>query len=107
MNKYIRTNDDGEKVLDYTYLDIAARVNFLNDAERAAAAIELDLDDPDFSNAEKAEAINSAANFEADNAFAYLETPDGESAQVDKDTRVMYVETIISELAKRYSVEVA
>lgn len=107
MNKYIRTTDDGEKVLDYTYLDTATRINFLSEAERAAAAIELDLDDPDFSNAEKAEAINSAANVEADHAFGYLETEDGESVEADKDTRQMWIETIVSELAKRYSVEVA
>lgn len=107
MNQYIRTNDDGENVLDYSYLDTAARINFLNDAEFAAADIELDLDDTDFSNAERAESINDAANAWANYAFGYLETPDGESVEVDKDTRQMWVETIISELASRYSVEVA
>jgi hypothetical protein len=106
MNKYIRTNDDGENVLDYDKLDIAARVNFLEDAKLAATTIELDLDDPDFSNAEKAEAINSAANWAAYQEFGYLETEDGEEVEIDKPTRQMWIETIISTLAERYNVEI-
>lgn len=105
MEQYIRTNDEGTAVLDYDELDMAARINFLQDAKQAAAAIELNLDDPDFSNAEKAEALNSAANTDADHAFGYLEK-DGQDVEVDKDTRQMWIETIISELADRYSVEV-
>lgn len=101
MEQYARTNNEGEMVLDYDLLDIAARTNFLQQAELEAAAIELDLTDEDFSNAEKAEAINDAAKLAADNAFAYVD------AEVDTDTKQMFIERIISKLAERYEVEVA
>lgn len=104
MKQYIRTNGEGEAVLNYDELDVAARVNFLQDAKLAAGAIELYLDDPDFSNAEKAEAINSAANVQADHEFGYLETEDGETVEIDAETRQMWVEAVISELAQRYSI---
>ena len=107
MKQYIRINNEGAAVLDYSELDTAARINFLQDAQRTAASIELDLSDADFSNAEKAEALNDAAKLEADNTFAYLETEDGEDVEIDRDTKQMFIEKIISELADRYNVEVA
>lgn len=107
MKQYIRTNDEGAAVLDYDELDTAAQINFLEDAERAAAALELDLDDPDFSNAEKAESINNAAALAATHAFGDLETKDGEEVEIDPDTQLMFIDAIINVLAERYDVEVA
>lgn len=106
MEQYIRTTN-GKAVLDYSELDTAARINFLEDAVRTAANIELDLSDADFSNAEKAESLNDAANLATKHAFGYLETEDGEDVEIDQDTKQMFIEKIISELANRYGVEVA
>lgn len=106
MKQYVRTNSDNEKVIDYDLLDMAARINFIEDAKRFASDIEIDLSDPDFSDGEKAEAINSAATEYAGHAF-YVFTDDGDEVMVERDTKQMWIEVIVSELAERYSVDVA
>lgn len=106
MKQYIRTNEEGAAVLDYALLDTAARANLLEDARRWATDIEVDLSETDASDGEKAEAINSAATL----AVSYglpEETEDGDSVEIDQDTKQMIIEAIISELAERYGVDVA
>lgn len=103
MKQYIRTNEDGEKVINYDLLDMAARINFMEDAKRFASEIELGLSDTDFSDGEKAEAINSAATECAGQAF-YVFTDNGDEVLVDSDTKQQWIESVIGELEERYSV---
>jgi hypothetical protein len=105
MNEYIRTNDEGASVLDYGLLNVADRINFLEDCRRIAANILLDLEDEDFSNAEKAESINSAASVALDHL--YLVDGNGDDVEVDPDTLNMMRDTIESALAEHYGIELA
>jgi hypothetical protein len=103
MKQYIRTNSDNEKVIDYELLDVAARINFMEDAKRFASDIEIDLTDTDFSDGEKAEAINSVAVEYTGHAF-YVFTDDGDEVFVNRDTKQMWIEVLIQELNERYAV---
>ena len=79
MEQYIRTNDDGERVVSYELLDVAARANMLHDVDLWADNIELDLDDPDFSDA------------------------DGATVEIEHDTRQMLIDRLETALLKKYS----
>lgn len=97
MDKYIRTNDNEERVLDYDLLDIANRTNFLNDVQRLADDIELDLSDPDFSEAEKNQALNDAASLAVGSIYL-------DNAEIEGETHGWIIERIIRSLAHRYNV---
>lgn len=100
MEQYIRTNDEDTKVLDYDLLDTGARANFLNDVQRMADEIKLDLDDPDFSVAEKNEALNDAATVAVNGLWL-------DDAEIEQDTHNWMVERIIRSLAERYDIELS
>lgn len=102
MKRYIRTNDDGDKVLDYDLLDIGARANFLNDLDAWATNMNvmIDFDDPDFSDAEKAASIESHVNVELDHLNLY--DADGEEATIEEGTRAWMQEILEGDLSERY-----
>lgn len=101
MQKYIRTNDEGNEVLDYDLLDMAARVNFTEDVHRIAREFDVDvLSEPDATNAERAEAVNDVANQFVNDALYQFDIE-----QVDPDTKNWMVDTIATDLADRYDVE--
>lgn len=100
MKQYIRTNEDGERVVDYSLLDIAGRANLLRDVELWAQNIDLDLDDAEFSEAEKNEACNNAA---ADTITAMMiYDDDGAEVEIESDTKAMLVERLESALLAKY-----
>lgn len=106
MNQYIRTNDEGQSELNYDLLDMAARINFLEDCKQWADAIDVDLEsEPDASDGEKAEAINDAATLTVKNQLYYLYDDEGNEVVIDQDTQQMIIDLVITELADRYSVE--
>ncbi len=105
MNEYIRTNNEGTKVLDYDELDMAARTNFLTMLDNWADNIDVDLSETDASNAERAEAIDGTVDITVDAALAYLSDDEGDEPEVDDGTKDMIKERISKRLAERYSVE--
>jgi len=101
MKQYVRTNEEGDMVLDYDLLDVAARSNFLNDLKAWAGNMEVlvDFEDAEFTEAEKREAIESHVNVEIDHANL---TVDGEEAEIEPDTRSWMQEILEAELFSRY-----
>lgn len=102
MEQYIRTNEDGEREVNYDLLDMAARANMLEMADRWAESIELDLDDPDFSEAEKASACNDAAATEVFAAEVF--DADGNEIEIEPDTEQMLIDRIENRLRERYGI---
>jgi len=91
--QYIRINDDGERVVDYKLLDIATYANLLIDVEDLAEDIQLDLDDADFSDAERCEACNKAA---VDAISSMMD------AKIEPDTKSMLIEVLEEALLAKY-----
>lgn len=98
FEQYVKTNTDGELVLDYDLLDIASRSNLLRDLELLSQDVELYLDDEDFTSAEKADALENAAVVEINNLWL-------DNALIDDDTEDMLVERLARLLARKYEVE--
>ena len=105
MDKYASKNDEGVYVLDYDLLDMAQRINFMNDVHNWAKSIEVDLEsEPDASNAERLEAIDNQADMTVKATFTYLYR-DGEEIEVDDETQQMVIDAIASDLCERYGVQ--
>ena len=102
MNEFVRTNDDGENVLDYDLLDLSSRINFQRAVENWATEVQIsfDIDDPDFSEAEILEGFYAEAN----EAVNRLYVTDAEGNVVDKDgeTKIWMVEIVERSLRDRY-----
>lgn len=99
LRKYIRTNNDGDLVLDHHLLDEVSRQDFIEAVKDIAASTELDFDvnDPDFSEAEVNDGINIAAY------VAVLKCiPDDGYVYTDRDTKILMAEIIEQELRNRY-----
>jgi hypothetical protein len=91
--QYIRINEDGERVVDYKLLDIATYANLLIDVEDLAEDIDLDLDDANFSDAERCEACNKAA---VDAISAMFD------AEIEPETEAILIEVLEEELLAKY-----
>lgn len=104
LKQYIRTNDDGEKVLDYyDLLDESDQMGFIEVVKNIAASTELEFDvnDPAFSEAENIDGIDMAAHFAVlDNLPSF--TDDGEDVITEWETEKLMVEIIAQELRDRY-----
>jgi predicted protein tyrosine phosphatase len=94
MEQYIRINEFGERVVDYKLLDIASYASLLIDVENLAEDIHLDLDDTDFSDAERCDACNNAA---ADAITAMVDV------EIEPDTKAMLIECLEAALLAKYS----
>ena len=105
MKQYIRTNAEGIKVFDYDELDTAARANLLDDIDRWATEVEVDLSNEDASNAERVEAIDLTAALAVDNAFYFLYDDAGDQPKPDEETVNMIKERMARALAKRHEIE--
>ena len=100
MEKYIRTNDDGERVIDYRLLDVTDFANILRDLEVWADEIELDLDDPTFSDTEKVDACNNAAATALYDLDVY--DADGVAVEIERDTRQLLADWLGAALLRKY-----
>lgn len=108
MEQFIRTNDDGNTVLDYSELDMAARINFREEIERWAADIEVDVvSEPDASNAERISAIEDTVNHEMRIALQLLNDVSGEEVEADEDTANIVKGWMVSVLASKYDIELS
>lgn len=106
MKQFIRTNDEGNKVLDYDLLDTGARANFIEAAHRWASEITVDVEsEPDASNAEKVEAIDTQADMTVKSTLTYLYDDEENSVEIDAETQQMIIDIIANDLAKRYEVQ--
>ena len=59
------------------------------------------MDDPDFSEAEKHEAVQDSVNAELRNHSVY-DGEDGDLVEVDRDTEIYMSEIMVDVLTKRY-----
>lgn len=100
MQQYIRTNEFGDRVVDYQLLDIASRDSLVRDVERLAEHIDLDLDDADFSQTEQCEACKNAA---ADAIAALMIYDyDGSDVDIERHTKSMLIELVEAALLAKY-----
>lgn len=86
--------------INYDEMDTAQRANLLNYIDAIADNIELDLDDPDFSVAEKVAACEDAA---AAMLNEDIYTPEGEQVTIDDDTQAMLVTRLEVALLRKYN----
>jgi hypothetical protein len=101
--QFIRTNDEGERVIDYDLLDIGARINFNEAVDRWVASIELDFECDEFTNAEKVEAIDHTVSVNVSNST--ILDKDGNEVEYSPDTAHMIRERMAQKLAERYGVK--
>lgn len=102
MDKFVRTDAAGINVLNFDYLDIAARVNFRQMLDRWAGEIEVDLSETEATDAERAEAIDGTVNVAVDNALGNLE----DDPEIDLDTERLIKDHLLQRLLERYGLEV-
>ena len=91
MEQYIRTNDNGVKVLDYDELDTAARANFLAEVDRWAGNIEVDFSGAIF----RFERVDETVNAIVGETLAHLDCKldaDHDHDQVD------FIEALVSDV---------
>lgn len=106
MEQFVRHDAEGQAVLDYDELDLAARINFREHVERWASDIEIDfLSEPDASNGERVSAIDDTVNRAMDVALQLLNDASDEEVGIDEDTVETAKEWMARRLADKYDVE--
>lgn len=94
MKQYIRTNEEGKKVIDYDLLDIAAQINFNTDALNFAGDLKIDLSD--FTAPERRAAVFDAVNAQAEFAFEVYDE-EGDLVSVSPNTRQAWILAVANE----------
>lgn len=105
MKSYIRTNDEGAKVLDMNLLDVGATANFYEDLGRWAD--DLDIDDIDKGSAEERVAwIRSMAEMSVKGLEDYgMYDDEGNEMPIVPETAQFMIDFLIDKMATRYEVE--